>query len=59
MIKIGCNNLSLKDTCIEDFIQMAYDMRLDVVDFHQRSFVSRDPEYLTSIKLQCLKFGCR
>ena len=57
MIKIGCNNLSLKDTSNEDFIQMAYDMRLDVVDFHQRSFVSRDPEYLTSIKLQCLKYG--
>ena len=57
MIKIGCNHLSLKDTSIEDFIQMAYDMRLDCVDFHERAFTDRDPEYLSGIKLMCLKYG--
>ena len=57
MIKIGCNHLSLKDTSIEDFIQMAYDLRLDCVDFHERAFTARDPEYLGSVKLLCLRYG--
>ncbi len=57
MIKIGCNYLSLKDTSIEDFIRTVYDLRLDVVDFHQRAFTSTDPDYLGKIKLQCLKYG--
>ena len=57
MIKIGCNFLSLKDTSLEDFIRIAYEMRLDVVDFHYRAFASQDPEYLGKIKLLCLKYG--
>jgi sugar phosphate isomerase/epimerase len=57
MIKIGSNFLSLKNTTIEDFIQTAYNLRLDVVDFHQRAFESTDPAYLSSIKALCLKYG--
>ena len=57
MLKIGCNHLSLRDTSIEAFIETARDLRLDCVDFHQRSFASTDPEYLSSIKLLCLKSG--
>lgn len=57
MIKIGCNYLSLRDTSVEDFIQTACDLRLDVVDFHQRTFASTDPGYLSSIKLRCLRLG--
>lgn len=57
MIKIGCNFLSLKDTSVEDFIEIAYEMKLDCVDFHYRAFESNDPEYLTKVKLLCLKYG--
>ena len=57
MIKIGSNYLSLKDTSVEDFIKTAYDLRLDVVDFHQRAFESTDPVYLSSVKALCLKYG--
>ena len=57
MIKIGCNYLSLKNTSVEDFIRTAYDLRLDVVDFHQRAFESTDPEYLGKIKALCLRYG--
>ena len=57
MLKIGCNHLSLRDTSIEAFIEIARDLRLDCVDFHQRSFASTDPEYLGRIKLLCLKYG--
>ena len=57
MIKIGCNFLSLKDTSVEDFIKIAYDLNLDCVDFHYRAFDSDDPDYLGEIKLQCLKYG--
>lgn len=57
MIKIGSNSLSLKNTSIEDFIQTAYDLRLDVVDFHQRAFESTDPASLSSVKALCLKYG--
>ena len=54
MIKIGSNFLSLKNTSIEDFIQTSYDLKLDVVDFHQRAFESTDPAYLGGIKALCL-----
>lgn len=57
MVKIGSNFLSLKDTSIEDFIKVCYDLRLDCVDFHQRAFESTDPAYLGSIKARCLKYG--
>ena len=57
MIKIGTNFLSLRNTSIEDFIKTCYDLRLDVVDFHQRAFESTDPDYLSSIKALCLKYG--
>ena len=57
MIKIGCNFLSLQNTDVETFIEVAHDLRLDVVDFHYRAFTSSDPDYLGSIKLQCLKRG--
>ena len=50
MIKIGSNYLSLKNTSVEDFIRTAYDLRLDVVDFHQRAFESTDPGYLGKIQ---------
>ena len=43
MIKLGCNFLSLRDTSVEDFIKICYDLRLDVVDFHAQAFVSTDP----------------
>jgi sugar phosphate isomerase/epimerase len=57
MIKIGCNFLSLQNTDVETFLDVAHDLRLDIVDFHHRAFTSTDPEYLGSIKLQCLKYG--
>ena len=57
MIKIGCNYLSLRDTSVEEFVQVSHDLRLDVVDFHQRAFASTDPDYLGAIKLQCLRLG--
>jgi sugar phosphate isomerase/epimerase len=57
MIKIGCNYLSLRDTSVEDFIRTAYELRLDVVDFHQRAFESTDPDYLGSVKALCLRYG--
>ena len=46
MIKLGCNFLSLRDTTVEQFIRICYDLRLDVVDFHQQAFQSTDPAYL-------------
>lgn len=57
MIKIGCNYLSLRDTDAETFIRTAYDLRLDIVDFHRRAFTSTDADYLSNIKLLCLKYG--
>ena len=57
MVKIGSNFLSLKNTSIESFIKTSFDLRLDVVDFHQRAFESSDSGYLGSIKALCLKYG--
>ena len=57
MIKVGCNYLSLSDMDIERFIQTAYELRLDTVDFHRRAFASTKPDYLHHIKMLCLKHG--
>ena len=59
MIKIGCNFLSFKGLPmdIESFIQISYDLKLDVIDFHHRAFASDDPEYLRSLKMKCLELG--
>ena len=38
MIKIGCNFLSLQNTDVESFIEVAHDLRMDIVDFHYRAF---------------------
>ena len=57
MIKIGCNYLSLKNTSVEDFIRTAYELRMDVVDFHQRAFESTDAASLSSVKALCLRYG--
>lgn len=57
MIKIGSNFLSLQNTSVDAFIQTAYDLRLDIVDFHQRAFTSTEPDYLSGIKLMCLRYG--
>ena len=57
MIKIGCNSLSVRDMGVEDFIRTCYELRLDSVDFHESVFASREPAYLASIKLLCLKYG--
>ena len=57
MIKIGCNYLSLPDMDVETFIRTAYELKLDVVDFHHRAFASSDSEYLLGIKMLCLRLG--
>ena len=57
MIKIGCNSLSLSDLSVQDFVRTCYDLRLDSVDFHESAFASREPAYLNSIKLLCLRYG--
>ena len=59
MIKIGCNFLSFKrlPMDVDEFIQMSYDIGLDVIDFHHRAFTSDDPDYLLALKMKCLKLG--
>ena len=57
MIKVGCNYLSMRDMDIETFIRTAYDLRLDIVDFHLRAFASREPHYLRGVKMLCMKLG--
>lgn len=57
MIKIGCNSLSMSGLSVEDFVRTCYDLRLDSVDFHESAFTSRDPDYLQSVKLLCLRYG--
>ncbi|MEC8841538.1 MAG: hypothetical protein VX432_08080, partial [Candidatus Poribacteria bacterium] len=57
MIKIGSNYLSLQNTSVEAFIKVAYDLRLDIIDFHQRAFASTNLEYLSNIKMLCLRYG--
>lgn len=63
MIKLGLMTLSYKDEFaagqlnLEQFIERAYEMRLDGIDIHTRAFASTDPEYLRQIRMQALKRG--
>ncbi len=59
MIKIGCNFLSFKrlPMVVDEFIQMSYDIGLDVIDFHHRAFASDDRDYLLALKKKCLELG--
>ncbi len=64
MIKLGCFAV-LKDkdnpdefVDLERFIRFAYELRLDVIEFHlSKGFLSKDPDYLRHIKMLCLKHG--
>lgn len=62
MIKLGCFAV-MKDSFgqfvdIESFVRYAYELKLDMVEFHlKKGFLSRDPDYLRRIKIQCLKYG--
>jgi sugar phosphate isomerase/epimerase len=43
---------------IESFMDLAYELRLDLIDFHAGvGFHSKDPDYLLGIKIKCLKYG--
>ncbi len=64
MIKLGCYGVLQDESSeggfveIEKFVRFAYDLRLDVVDFHLgKGFISHDLDYLRRIKLLCLKLG--
>jgi len=64
MIKLGLYaSMKGKDdpkqlTDLESYINYAYELRLDAVEFHLgASFESRDPAYLRKIKMLCLKKG--
>ena len=43
---------------VEAFIDLAYELRLDAIDFRANvGFSARDPNYLLGIKIKCLKAG--
>jgi hypothetical protein len=62
MIKLACNSLiAVGDgrwMDAEDFIEFAYQLRLDFVDFQlDRGLRSRDRDYLLRLKRACLERG--
>ena len=62
MMKLGCFAVMKDDSGrfvdIESFVRFAHELKLDMVEFHLRKgFLSKDPDYLRRIKIQCLKYG--
>ena len=63
MLKLGCMSLSYKDEFgadkldLEQFIERAYELRLDGIDLHTRAFGSLEPDYLLTLRMQALKRG--
>ena len=63
MLKLGCMSLSYKDEFganqldLEQFIERAYQLRLDGIDIHTGAFASLEPEYLRKIRMQAQKRG--
>jgi len=62
-MKLGCMSLSYQRNFkagrmdLESFIERCYQLRLDAVDLHARSFNSTEERYLRRIKMLCLKRG--
>ena len=43
---------------IESFIELAYALKLDAIDFHSGvGFHSKGPDYLRRVKIKCLEYG--
>ena len=64
MIKLACNSLIALDRGsglwmdADEFVDMAYELKLDAVDFQaDRGLRSRDRDYLARLKLACLQRG--
>ena len=63
MIKLGCMSLSYKTAMAEgridiyDFIERAYELRLDGIDLHTGALASEDDAYLYDIRIRCLQRG--
>ena len=63
MIKVGCMSLSYKDVfpggdmTLEDFLEKAYEMRLDGVDLHTRAFASTEDSALREVRRACHRRG--
>jgi sugar phosphate isomerase/epimerase len=63
-IKLGCfavlpdKNNPGQFVDLERFARFAYELRLDVVDFHlNKAFLSKERDYLRRVKILCLKYG--
>ncbi len=62
-MKLGCMSLSYQRKFragrmdLESFIERCYQLRLDAVDLHARSFSSTEEAYLRRLKMLCLKRG--
>ena len=56
MIKLGVMARETQQASIESIIDLAYDLKLDVVEVHLAG-MSTEPDYLRQIKIQCLKRG--
>jgi sugar phosphate isomerase/epimerase len=63
MKKLGLMSLSYKDLFaagkmdLVQFIDRAYELRLDGIDVHTRAFASTEAGYLRDIRMRCLKRG--
>ncbi len=64
MIKLGCNAMQKvkgntgASVDIEILIDLIHELKLDIIDFQlDRGFRSKEPDYLSHIKLQCHRYG--
>tara|TARA_B100000029_G_scaffold389840_1_gene386418 strand:- start:122513 stop:123349 length:837 start_codon:yes stop_codon:yes gene_type:complete len=63
MIKLGCMSLSYKNAMAEgrldlfEFIDKAYELRLDGIDIHSGALESENDTYLQKVRRHCLKRG--
>ena len=63
MIRLGCMSLSYKNQFaagrmdLLQFIDKAYELRLDGVEFHARAFASDGASYLRDVRMRCLQRG--
>jgi L-ribulose-5-phosphate 3-epimerase len=63
MMRLGLMSLSYKDQFaggkmdLRQFIDKAYELRLDGVEFHTKAFESLDASYLRDVRMQCMRRG--
>ena len=57
MMKLGTMSLNLRDTPVDEFVEIVYELGFDVIELHTSAFESTDIGYLRELKMTLMRQG--